>query len=393
MSDQPRPTLDQVWQTRVRPLLGRSLSVRQLLKVAGLLLFVWMVLSLTIMPGEPNSVAYRNTDSYYAPAARPEFAAKSPMPARVDQAQKRTNMMAGMMGGLPGSNTPGDRAGGPNLAEEVIQNSTTGGAIAKSARADRRIIYTATVDLVTENLNSIEPKLLEMVKAAGGFVAETNQTGASGGQRSATWRVRVPVDEYDGFLQKARTLGEVQSVAVNSQDVTEEFVDVSARVAAKKVQEQRLIDLIKNATSQLDEVLKVESELARVRGEIERMEGRIRFLKDQTELTTITITVKEVKDYQPPEAPTFSTKMRRAWESSILTMSQNTGDRILALVGWPPSLPVYIVLYGAAIWLAVRGWRKIQPLLNAQISLSPNPPAAAPKAPAEPEPTATSRDA
>ncbi|MFM7319295.1 MAG: DUF4349 domain-containing protein, partial [bacterium] len=249
-----------------------------------------------------------------------------------------------------------DRGGGPNVAQEVIEN-VTGGGVAKSALADRRIIYTATVDLVTEAIDSIEPKLLEMLKAAGGFVADTNQTGASGGQRSGTWRVRVPVDQYDGFLQKVRTLGEVQSVNVTSQDVTDEFVDVSARVAAKKVQETRLIDLIKNAVGKLDEVLKVEAELARVRGEIERMEGRIRVLKDQTELTTITITVREVKDYKPPEAPTFRTKMRRVWQDSTLKFWENMGVWVLSLVSWLPFVPVYLVIYGGIIWLAVKIWR------------------------------------
>jgi hypothetical protein len=183
------------------------------------------------------------------------------------------------------------------------------------------------------------------------------------------WKVRVPIDKYDGFLQQVRTLGEVQSVNVNSQDVTEEFVDVTARVNAKKVQEQRLIDLIKNAVGQLDEVLKVEAELARVRGEIERMEGRLRFLKDQTELTTITITVREVKDYKPPEAPTFSTKMRRVWEESTLKLWENSGLVILGLIAWIPFLPIYIVIFGAGIWLAVRVWRKIWPILDPIIEI------------------------
>ncbi|MFM7131946.1 MAG: DUF4349 domain-containing protein [bacterium] len=278
-----------------------------------------------------------------------------------------------------------DRAGGPNVAQEVIEN-VTGGAVAKSALADRRIIYTATVDLVTEAIDSIEPKLLEMLKAAGGFVADTNQTGASGGQRSGTWRVRVPVDQYDGFLQKVRTLGEVQSVNVTSQDVTDEFVDVSARVAAKKVQETRLIDLIKNAVGKLDEVLKVEAELARVRGEIERMEGRIRVLKDQTELTTITITVREVKDYKPPEAPTFRTKMRRVWQDSTLKFWENTGVWVLSLVSWLPFVPVYLVIYGGIIWLAVKIWRKIWPLFATEFEIKAVKKAASAPAAAEPLP-------
>ena len=144
-----------------------------------------------------------------------------------------------------------DRTGGPNIVEVVPQDAT-GGAMAKAIPVDRRIIYTATVDLIAESLAKVEPKLLEMIKAAGGFISSTNQTGSTGGQRTATWRVRVPVTEYDGFLQKARTLGEVQSVVVNSQDVTEEFVDVSARISTKKVQEQRLIDLIKEHNKWVD---------------------------------------------------------------------------------------------------------------------------------------------
>lgn len=258
-----------------------------------------------------------------------------------------------------------NRPSGPNVAENILQE-IPGGAVAKSVRADRKIIYTATVDLVTDDLNKVEPKLLALVAEAGGFVAETDQTGSIGGQRSATWRIRVPVDTYDGFLQKTRTLGEVRSVRVASQDVTEEFVDVTARVNAKKVQEQRLIELIKNATANLEDVLKVEGELARVRAEIERMEGRLRFLKDQTDLTTVTVTVTEIKNYVPPEAPTFGTKIRRNWTESTTRVQQNLGDFVLALVSWTPFLPFYVAGWGLFIWLLSRGFRKIRPLLLAE---------------------------
>lgn len=372
----------------------KTVSLRQLAIGLGGFFLVWVVISAFLLPGRPgaksaNEVYFGRT---IAPADRsPSATAKSVMPSERFLARAPADQ-SGMLGMVAAA-----RAGGPNMAEDVLQNAADGGAIAKSARADRRIIYTATVELVTEELNSIEPKLTEMVRAAHGFVAETTQSGSSGGQRTATWRVRVPVDDYDGFLQKARSLGEVQSVSVNSQDVTEEFVDVTARVGAKKVQEQRLIDLIKNATGKLDEVLKVENELARVRGEIERMEGRIRFLKDQTELTTITITVKEVKDYRPPEAPTFGTKIRRTWQDSTERLSRETGDRVLGLIAWGPYLPVYAVLWGGGLWILWRAWRKIQPLMGESFKLTPAATAPLPNAspdtqPQEP-PTSTDRGA
>lgn len=310
-------------------------------------------------------------------------------PFRIDAASEAYSLETGAMakapaspsfvgrsGGMMGGMTAVDQAriGGPNVAENMLQE-VPGGAIAKSARADRKIIYTATVDLVTDDLNALEPKLLALVTESGGFVAETNQSGSAGGQRSATWRIRVPVEAYDGFLQKTRTLGEVRSVRVNSQDVTEEFVDVTARVGAKKVQEQRLIDLIKNATGNLDEVLKVEGELARVRAEIERMEGRLRFLKDQTDLTTVTVSVSEIKDYVPPEAPTFGTKIQRTWTDSTTLLQRNLGDFVIGLVAWAPFLPFYVAGWGLALWLLLRGWRKIRPLLLVELNrtIKPNP--------------------
>lgn len=301
-------------------------------------------------------------DSYaMAPSADSmEYASeKSAVPASSPMPLARTET-SGMMGGMMGR-------GGPNVAENMLQEVPSG-AIAKAASANRKIIYTATVDLITDDLNALEPKLLAMIAEAGGFVAETNQSGAAGGQRVATWRVRVPVDKYDGFLQKTRTLGEVQSVRVDSQDVTEEFVDVSARVGAKKVQEQRLIDLIKNATAELEDVLKVEAELARVRSEIERMEGRLRFLKDQTDLTTVTVSVREVKNYVPPEAPTFATKIQRVWTDSTQLLQRNMVETLLAVVAWAPFLPFYVVGWGFAFWLLWRVWRKIRPMAAAAMN-------------------------
>ncbi|MBI1323850.1 DUF4349 domain-containing protein [bacterium] len=316
------------------------------------------------------------TSSDFAPSAAPrEFYAleqNSVQPSPIRASREGRSASGGMMGGMAVADRSGP--GGPNMAEAMLQE-IPGGAVTKSARADRKIIYTATVDLVTDDLNAFEPKLLAMIQEASGFVAETNQTGTAGGQRSATWKIRVPVDNYDGFLQKTRTLGEVRSVHVNSQDVTEEFVDVTARVNAKKVQEQRLIDLIKNATGNLEDVLKVEGELARVRSEIERMEGRLRFLKDQTDLTTVTVTVSEIKDYVPPEAPTFGTKITRTFRESTDRLQMDLGEFVLGLVAWAPFLPFYVAGWGLFLWLLWRVWRKIRPMLAAEFhrTIRPNP--------------------
>jgi hypothetical protein len=212
-----------------------------------------------------------------------------------------------------------------------------------------------------------------MIRIAGGFISETNQSGNTGGQRTAMWKVRIPVENYDGFLQSVRTLGEVERVQVNSQDVTEEYVDVTARIGSKKVQEERLIDLLKNAVGKLDEVLKVESELARVRSEIERMEGRLRFLKDQTDLTTVTLNVREVKDYQPPEAPGFATKIRRTWDQSTQRLTESASQLILNFVAFVPFIPIYLTAFVVFFWSGRWVFRKIGPWLTLRIEMKASP--------------------
>jgi|688.fasta_scaffold40974_4 hypothetical protein len=352
----------------LRRLKGKTLTIRQAFFILLLLIFINKALDSRMVGrlfGFSSSRYTANDMRNYSSGfggSTDRFRPSSPPPGAPSRDESDEDQLSRL--------ATTNRAGGPNVIE-VFPQDATGGAMAKAVPVDRRIIYTATVDLISESLAIFEPKLLEMIKAAGGFVSGTNQTGSTGGQRSATWRVRVPVTEYDGFLQKARTLGEVQSVVVNSQDVTEEFVDVSARVSTKKIQEQRLIELIKNATAKLEEILKVESELARVRGEIERMEGRIRFLKDQTELTTVTISVREVLNYKPPEAPTFATKLMRTWNASTQTFSDNTSTTILWMIAWVPFLPIYIVVFGLGSWIARRLWHKSQPWLMAHLVVPP----------------------
>jgi len=141
-------------------------------------------------------------------------------------------------------------------------------------------------------------------------------------------------------------LGEVRSVNSTSDDVTAEFYDIEARIRNKQQEEERLLKLLAEATGKLEEVLAVERELSRVRGEIEQAQGRMRMLKDVTELTTVTVTVTEIKDYVPDEAPTYVTRVRRAFMSStvaVVATAQVLSLVAVALVPWLPA-PLLLVL-------------------------------------------------
>ena len=231
-------------------------------------------------------------------------------------------------------------ASAPSEAQNGKSAPSSVGASGQAvAPAQRKIIYTATVNLVVENLTQGQTKLLNLVKTNKGYVSETNVGGASGEQRTGTWKVRVPVENYEAFMAGAARLGELQSSNSSSQDVTAEYYDVAARIKNKQVEEARLQELLKRATGKLSEVLQVEKELSRVRGEIEQLQGRIRVLSNLSSLTTVTISMHEIKDYVPPAPPTFGTEIARQFDGSLAVMRAAGKGLVLlgaALLPWLP---------------------------------------------------------
>lgn len=197
--------------------------------------------------------------------------------------------------------------------------------------ARRKLIYTATVELAVEDLDAVQSRLESVVKQFDGYLSHSSVSGSPGYRRSGQWTIRVPVEHYESLLAALRQLGEVQSFSSDSKDVTAEYYDVDAQIRNKKEEEKRLLKLLADATGKLEEILAVERELSRVRGEVEQLEGRLRVLNDLATLTTITLRITEVEKYTPHEAPTYATQLRRAWAGSIDSLVLTA--RGLSLVG------------------------------------------------------------
>ena len=214
----------------------------------------------------------------------------------------------------------------------------------------RKIIYTGDIRLVCEDLDVASNKLESRIKEFGAYISNANKTGSRGSTRESSWTIRIPAEKFDSFIKFATTIGELQSNNRQAQDVSEEFYDVAARLKNKKIEEQRLVELLKNATGKLSEVLTVEKELSRVREEIERIEGRLRFLTNQTDLSTITVTIQEVKNFQPEGPPNLKTQVSRSFEGSIDLM-KNLGIGLLLFV--VAVLP-WAIPFGLVAWFIVR---------------------------------------
>lgn len=205
-----------------------------------------------------------------------------------------------------------------------------------SAPLPRKIIYTATVAMNTNDFPQTVAKLNAAVKGSNGYIAETNVESEVGSPKSGTWKVRIPAEKFESFMASLGSIGEISTSTTSSQDVSEEFYDVAARLKNKRLEEDRLLQILRSSTGKLQEILTLEKEISRVREDIERIEGRLRFLTNQTDLTTVTITVHELQMLKHPDAPTFGTQLQRTLIDSLVALSEVAKGLLLALVGLLP---------------------------------------------------------
>lgn len=217
------------------------------------------------------------------------------------------------------------------------------------------LIRTVRAALEVDSLDAAVEAARVLAAARGGYVANSVVHSRDSRHRAATLELRLPSLELDRAVVGLRPIGRIQLLEISSEDVGEAYVDVQARIANARNLEDRLLRLMAARTGKLEEVLQAERELARVREQIERLEGRRRYLETHTSMNTLTLTLREPA---PPLEDRWAALMggafRRAW--------QRFWDFAALLV---ESLGIVIPLAALALggWAAARrlGWRRRLP--------------------------------
>jgi hypothetical protein len=160
----------------------------------------------------------------------------------------------------------------------------------KPQPVERKIIRNAELTLETASPEEALQRITAVAESKGGFVVESQRssTKAEATTRDrVTMTLRIPADKFSETLDEIRkTAGRVIVETVKGQDVTEEFIDIEARLKTKKELEANFLEILKQAKT-VQDTLEVQTELSKVRGEIEQIEGKKRFLENQTSLSTI----------------------------------------------------------------------------------------------------------
>ena len=170
-----------------------------------------------------------------------------------------------------------------------------------SALANRKLIRNATVELEIVSFDDALQKITAIANDERGYVATTSSQKQANGKLRGEVVVKVLPENLDRFLQKIRGLGELKNQTLGTEDVTKSYFDTDARLKNARVMEERLIEMLKTKTGKVSDLLQVEKELGRVREDIEKMQGELKYWDSQVQFATVTISLAE-KDMEEPAA-------------------------------------------------------------------------------------------
>jgi DNA repair exonuclease SbcCD ATPase subunit len=211
---------------------------------------------------------------------------------------------------------------------------------------DRVIIRTITLTLAVLNVQAAYRQVEQIAAEQGGLVANA-QLRQDGDRTSATVTIRVPTDPatYQATLERLRALAQrVTEEQDKAQDVTEEYVDLDARLRSLRASETSLLALYQKA-ERLEDVFAVQRELTTVRGQIEQIEGRRQVLARQAALATITVQLREASALARTDWG-LAGDMSAASEA-LLVVARRLATVGIWLVVWLPlySLPLLLLRY------------------------------------------------
>lgn len=219
--------------------------------------------------------------------------------------------------------------------------------------SERKVILNGTMQIEVADLGAATEAIRAHVDAVGGFIAaESTLAGQPGRARSGSLTLRVPAPQLDATVARLRTLGEEQSLTLNAEDVTEQYFDLEIQLRNRRELESRLRLLMARPGNDLSDLLEIEKEVARVRSEIEQMEGRKRFWDNRVSFATLAVTLQE-------PAPLIAGAQGGVWQTLTEAFREAGNNFVAAVAGviaaagllLPLSIALAVVLLGLrAIW-------------------------------------------
>ncbi|MFA5777519.1 MAG: DUF4349 domain-containing protein [Parcubacteria group bacterium] len=304
---------------------------KKIIIIASVVL-IFIVASLTVLSGlkkSLNTASYEMSDSLLARSGSGVQSA-NPLGTSVNSPVSKSSSMTEM----------------PSAQDAISYTEQT---------TDKKIIKTGNLGLKVSSVDDCAKSIADIAKANNGDVFSSNIRQSSSKIKSGIIAVKVPVDKFEN------TISEIKKVAVlvlnestSGSDVTEQYVDLQAQIKNKKAEEASFVKILESA-QKIDDVLAITRELSRTRGEIERVEGRIRYMDSQTDMSTITATLSE-----DPEI-TFTDTWRpfQVMKDTINGLLKDFQKFITFLIVLIIRVVPVFILYGIIVFVAYKIGEKI----------------------------------
>jgi hypothetical protein len=282
---------------------------------------------------------------------------------------RRIGVVLALAAAVAGCGGGGDDAGGATQAQPAAAEGrardaaagapATGGASAGAAAEVRlvdlgnRIVRTATVDLEVAKGSldeTIDRATGVVARAKGIYVGSSTSVPAKGTARGEV-TFRVPVDGFEAVLRELKALGTYRGERSSTQDVTNQYVDLRGQLAAWRAQERVYLRLLGRARS-IGDVIAVQNQLQQVQSNIERLQGQVDHLEDQSSFSTIVLDLREPG--AGPGQP--GTRLERAWATAVSGLGVMAAAALVTLVWLAP-----VVLLAGLVLLVVRAARRPRP--------------------------------
>jgi hypothetical protein len=255
--------------------------------------------------GADGSGYYGESEAAFSSAPAAPRAAMAQSVADAPVREERSESQAAAAPGLPGRPGPAGAPAAPAAAakfaavDESVESSVSSGEqLAQLVVQQRIIIRTVDMGVEVDDVGVAIDDIGEMAKRMGGWIVSSNRPLMHTGSVS----VRVPADMLDQAVLEIRALSlRVQYESSDSRDVTDEYVDLSSRLKNTKATEEALLKLLERA-EKVDDALAVQSNLSRVQEDVERLQGRIKYLEQTSAYSLLNVSLSEEPREMVPDA-------------------------------------------------------------------------------------------
>ncbi|MCV6631142.1 MAG: DUF4349 domain-containing protein [Flavobacteriaceae bacterium] len=235
---------------------------------------------------------------------------------------------------------------------DAVHEYEEGPADAKTAagpKKDKKIIRTSTLEFPSQHMDTTYTQIAQAVKTYGGYMQQDKTTKLSY-RMERRMTIRVPNAAFSKFIAEiSNGVAQFDTKDISAQDVSEQFIDLEARLKAKRALESRYLELLKKAKN-VKEMLEIERELANIREEIEAKQGRIKYLSNQVSYSTVHISFYQEFAKGSGVHVSYAKKMGNAISSGFNALS----SFFLGLLYiWP-----FLLLVGVLVWWFRRKWKK-----------------------------------